>query len=447
MAPRCHHLLSTWLVFVLCHVGFGCADPGGEYDNDTTVDAGAPDAEVTDADADPDTGDVDAGPMGPDEFEKPPKESHHEELRKTYRSDDEVEPDNSDDSRGLNGGFVGRPHMRFTEDMTESWVYDDEFLVFDGHVLHRNYGELPDFEILVTYEGERLPMAFVEVEEEGGFPTLEEIEEWPEEKFGYSETVEVNDWEFLNYTIVVPPWAFPEKGAYNIEVLLLPIHEPEPGGRFRGYFNLFNSTKTVYFNSELYHSDHEQVPSRQEDAEEVEDLPILAPAVWLASGMFLAPPTDVYAWDEYDYDGQAGTDNVNDWEMADIFEVEDDEVTVEFYHMSVGWASRFVEAPPMPTWGENLYYVLQDGEPVEVFLFEPRREELHIYSDDPGDRIEIDIELPDDGFTRVEIVAIPNPYQPYSDELVEDEMIAPPMPAPKTSNMLFFEQAEEETDN
>ncbi len=428
------------LVICTVWVSTGCSDAKVIELNDDVSDVGlqedasdvGEDADVHDEDVEPQP-----EPMGPDEFEKPPEEQHHHDHQMPYIPNDAFSP-REEAMAGSYSGFSGRPHMRFTERAVESWIYADEYLVFDGYEYRYGYPHLPaDYEILAVNEGRKLPMRLVEVQEDDGFPTIDEIESWSEEQFDTSAFVEEKEnEEVFHYSIIIPPWAFDEKGAYDIELLFRPVHVARPDGAFNVILPVSHRSVTAYVGSEIYTSPGEDVSSRDDDAVEVQS-DIVSQALWSTKGMFLAPPAGVSDWSSAE-----SSDELN---MAKAFEVPGETVTLELYTVAMRWILMIYY-----NLGPKLHYVIQDGEIIDTFLFEPGGETPSDWGGEGDDgiaeKLEIDIEMPEEGTTQVKVVAVPFPYQPYSEDLVEEFGETPPLHPvqPTDSNVLILERASED---
>ena len=440
LIPAPHKMLirpaECFVILLVLIVCTGCSDATPddvvEDEPDTSVDAGdTADGESGDvADVDADVADVDANedeerePMGPDEFEKPPEEPRHEESQIEYDESNDQGFDQEQSDSGGHAAFVARPHMRFSEYSDENWIYADEYLIFDGRLYRYGEYHLPaDYEIFVTHEGERLPMRFIEVTEEGGFPSVEEVEQWSKDDFAYGHVIDLDNNEMLHYSIVIPPWAFPEKAAYNIQLMFHPFHQSNSDVHVHQHLFQQNRLMTAYVGSELYESEGEEIEDRQNDDTVVEH-----PVIGGYHGLSLYPDEGIYDWKSYS--------DSTELKLAEPVEVSDDTVTVNLHQHGVERSILHV----LTDYGTNLYYVIQDGEIVDTFLYE-----IPDLGDDEYSMLPIDIEMPDSGKTQVGVTVIPLPFEPFHEGVYStDGGTGSIPPRPISSNFLLFEREEDD---
>ncbi len=388
------------------------ADTGDDVD--ATEDADTDDAfsiDASDTDTLPDAGDT-RDWAGPDEFEKPPPDPSL--IPRNFASPDDfsIGPDLVY-SNSIS--FAGRPHMRSRQSSMEKWLYAGEYFVIDGWIFHYDPDVLPlDFELTARHQGEHLPLRYVEVEAEGDWPTMEEIEAWDEDEFSYSETVEFDNGIPENMTIVIPPWAFPERGAYNVQLMLQPSWKSRPDVALLQQYRPFYRQYNVYYHSELLVDEGEDIPRAEDLAEEI-------PPGEVSDGFngnFLAPPSDVYDWES--------VDSNQDRELGEVLETTEQELTLELRTTGTNW---WLSAQTQDV--DCLYYVIQDHQVIDKFVLNPDYGYHHAAPTDDGTGylVPIDVELPEDEVSVVQVASFPNPFtRPF----------APPHRAGLASNGLLL---------
>lgn len=235
----------------------------------------------------------------------------------------------------------------------------------------------------------------------------------------------------FNYTLVVPPWAFPEESAYNIQVLGLPLHRStDDAFLYQKLLNLLlHDGHTIYYGSEYYRTKRSRVVNRQGQLERWESS---APNAFVGATfcwMFLAPPTDVYRWNRYE--------DRSDARLGRVIETSERELTLELYFAGVD--QRYHTHPDTTRFdstGPNIYYVFQDDKLIENFLLEPGKFSMFEveYERDNAYTKPLDVELPENGRSVFHVVAVPRPFGlPYEHEFPRGENRA------GSSNQLILE--------
>lgn len=410
-------LQNIFIVLAMLTAAFACSDtaqPGRLIDTGTNG-ASTPDAGDTDlgdtSHIDADDGDTDDADeawtdpdentyVGPEDFEKPGPDSRLSD-RGSYLSEEAFS----------GSGFFSmsaREHMRRQAWSGELWLYEDEYFVMDFVYARHEQRVLPlNYELAVVHQGEHLPFRYVEVNSNEDWPTIDEIESWEDEKFGYSDSFYLENGVPENMTIVIPPDAFPEKGAYNVTVMFQPAWEADPEQWMLRQITTWYVTFTVYVGSELFLNDGSHIPRGEEFATEIDGAELDA-AVNRTQGNFLAPPTEVYDW--------KATDDPTQRDLGEVLETNEAEITLELH--TTGFLFMAFDNRHLDT----LYYVLQDFEVVDKFVLNPDFG-MHAvgwltmnFGGQPveggkGYIVPIDIELPEDKVTTLQVVGIPNPFK------------------------------------
>ncbi len=258
-------------------------------------------------------------------------------------------------------GPVGRPHMKHTSAVLESWLYPGEYFVVDKMIIEHR-GWLPsDIYMMVVHQGDHLPSRVVEVDDE--FPAIDEIEGWDEGKFGEVHVVSRDNEVPFNFTVVIPPWAFPDTGAYNIQLLSFPIWDPWPE-RFvlsGGPTHLHQQSHTIYYGDTEFNPAPEAIEDRQEEAVEWESS--TPGPVTNSYNLLLTPSVDICDWRP-----DPATPHAADC-LSEVITAPEVRTTLQFYvagsgENRIGWDTR----------GQNMYYVMRDDEIIDVFLLDPGEE-------------------------------------------------------------------------
>ncbi len=371
---------------------------------DTEVDSG----DISEsADADVDSGDISEEPDVPETdvpFEKP------------YDTDVPSGGFGTSDTfcsprpnPGQTLGWWGEEYMQSTSYMIESWLYVDEYYVQHGFRCDYNRDRFPKkFKVMAFHADNILPLRLVEVLSEDDYPTLEEIESWQPDEFAQSTVVELeNDLPF-NYTVVVPPWAFPEPGAYNIQILFVPLGTPDEERAF--LFDNFRSQRpqTVYYGGESPQMNEDQLRLEPADTEVRDISDIAARFSNFTFGNFLAPPESVYDWTEL-----ADPFDAN---MAVVLESSEPTVTLDLHVFGL-------DDPEVDTSNENLYIVRQNDEIIDHFVFEPPFLDLSPPMTEPEEItvIPLEVQLTEE-MSSIQVFIVPDGHIPYTDEPVPPGM-------------------------
>lgn len=391
--------LNQWWVLLIIGwlVAIGCSDdkPIGISPEQVDGSDGGYTGDVSDVESRP----RDSENVQEEEFEKP-EEAHPMVIDREFRDPADYEDEDPDDW-GTTVGYWGREHMKPTLNFEESWLYPGEYFVRDGFYIYRGRSWLPGkIRVSAIANGELLPIRFVRVYEADEYPSLEEIEAWDEDEFSYAETVDVEAWVPVNYTLVIPPWAFPEEGAYNVHTLSQVRWQPQEDRELFGEGLPVHQGHTIYYGSERFLLDETEFDDRQD-----------ATAEWnhhteagkLISRMVLGltPSPDVHDWPGEDFPEGAG--------LGDVIESSEPELQLELY--TAGNYGGFHYQMDGPA----LYYVMKDGEIADVFFYDAPKIEGYL-GDNRGKAIPVDVNLPLDGsLTTVRVVQTPTPFETYGD--------------------------------
>ncbi|TXD38558.1 hypothetical protein FRC98_06665 [Lujinxingia vulgaris] len=303
-----------------------------------------------------------------------------------------------------------RDHILYSAGMKEVWLYEGEYLVLDASLTQSDaHWWLPgEFQVIALHEGRYLPIRYIEVDERH-FPSMEEIESWPESDYATVQTIYREPFVTFNSTFVIPPWAFPEKGTYNVQLLILPVWREYPDRRFLAERNSFihvrnseqHQTMTVYYGSYDFKS-HADIEDRQDDAVLWEDASPWG-YVQELNLMFLAPPTDRFDWRQYNW---VWDEDFPNGELTKEFVFSEPSVTLDFFTVNGGL--RYTH-----TIGQNLYYVLRNEEVIDMFLLEPPAIEGldAVWEEERGVKLPITFDLTEE-MASYKIVVVPEPFSP-----------------------------------
>ena len=338
--------------------------------------------------------DVDASQ---EEFEKP-GEAHPMAIEREFRDPADYE-DEDPDAIGGTVGYWGREHMKPPLNFEESWLYTGEYFVRDGFYIFRGHRWIPGgFRIYAISNGELLPIRFVEVHDEDGYPSIDEIETWDEDEFSYFETVDVENWVPINYTLVIPPWAFPEEGAYNVHTMTEVIWSPDDEKDLQGLSHPVHQGHTIYYGSESFAMAEADFEDRGDDATEWEHHPDAGELVYRMK-LGLAPPVDVHDW--------RGDDVPEDAELGGVIESSEPHIELELYT-----AGQFEDLHYVME-GPALYHVMQDDEVADVFFYDSPNIN-NFLGENRGKVIPVEVDLPLDGTpTAVRVLQAPTPFETY----------------------------------
>lgn len=414
-----NHLRCAFIIISTILLVSGCtSDPAeGTLLTDTGHDGDIQTADVdsgpnvdTDAnlDSSPDTNSEDSG----GEFRKPDtSEANVMETTSPFSPHTDSTPNSQRHGPGA------RPHMMATRFALESWLYPGEYFVIDRAVVQHNMWWFPsDFYFIVLHEGQPLPFHLHKVEVphstiDGEYPPIEEIESWDEELFDEVAIVHRDHGTPLYYTLVIPPWAFPEEGAYNIQILDYPIWEPIEGA-FRLAMKPASigpsthatgfTAHTIYYGSTELVTDVDDVDNRQDDAVEWETTDP-GPFMAQTNFMLLATPLDVCDW-------LAPESHSDPNCLAEELTYSEKKITLEFYVAG----GNGLELRDSDTRGTNLYYVMRNAEVIDMFFLDPGEVEYNdvvAYETDKGLVMPIEVELTESR-AAYQIVAVPEPFEP-----------------------------------
>lgn len=389
-------------------------EPGQLADTGAAVDTDTDDADTgptVDADAEADSDHTEPSDVDPDadsgEFRKPEEsEAIHAQTTLAFPPHEESYP------RTTRSGPGARPHMAATRVAMESWLYPGEYFVIDEGVVQHNMWWLPsDYYFIAVHEGERLPLHVIDVGSEPNtpYPSMEEIEELDEDDFDDVAVVERDNSVPFHYTVVIPPWAFSEEGAYNIQIFDYPVWEPFPGAPSLSMKpNAMGSTSrgrrhnthTIYYGDTEFVSTPDDIDDRQDQASTWESTEP-GPFIVFLNFMYLTPPEKLCDWLAPDTAQDASC-------VSEELVSPDKEVTLEMY--VAGVEDYIIRAD---TRGENLYYVMRDDEIIDKFLLDVGETDFAALfnEEDKGLVLPIDIELTESP-AAYQILTVPEPFTP-----------------------------------
>ena len=378
------------------------------------------DAEVEDIASDDISADSENDPndVGPKTDGAPP--SVECEYRGESRSPSTFFPNSMCTGSGASGtrrGYSGRVHMGPDISAMQSWLSTDQYFVIDGYwCIYGTQSAPMDYRVSVFHNGRRLPFHLIQIPEPDCYPTIDDIEAWDSRAFTYENVITRQPDVSYNYTIVVPPWAFPEEGGYNIQFIATPIWEPSTDRILLRSGSYNHSAHTVYFGSDDWIAAEPEISDRQHEAVQTELEEIGVSFLNRTRGLFLAPPLDVYDWVELSHASES--------ELADILELSSPEVTLTL-HLK-GMEFPFPDNQP-----KGLYYVRQDQKIIEKFTIEPGEGTFN--DGEPGISLKIDVDVGEE-VSAIDIIGLPRGHKPYID-------LGPPAvdTNPLTSNTLLLQ--------
>lgn len=373
---------------------------------DADVDIINPDIDTTLRDADAEDTDTDDAPYPPGchpdrVFEKPATSESPQ-----YNEVKSFDPCTEGYPHGSIRGPSTRDHMMATGAALESWLYPDEYFVTDISHIGCNKWWLPsDHHFVVLLDGEPIPSRIVPVSET--YPTIDEIESWEESFYEKHHLVHVEDDVPFHYTVVIPPWAFPETGAYNIVTRFFPAWEASPQARYlstslgvgpNSATPLLSTVHTIYYGDTCLRDYSDEIPDRQDEAVQWENTD---PGSFTGrlNLMFLAPSLDLCDWVAMD-----GPDKETC--LSEVLTIDEPSITIDFY---VAGSNRLSVSDTTDT---NLYYVMRDAEVIDQFLLDPGDYDYGeiVTGQTKALTLPIDLELTEKP-QAYKIVAFPEPFQ------------------------------------
>lgn len=254
---------------------------------------------------------------------------------------------------GYGSGAVGRPHMHSTTRAARSWLEPDEPFVIDG-VVQRGHERSTEFTIRVLLDDEFVPFRLFGVDAPGAWPSLEEIERLDETDYDLQTSLRTESGVPVNYTLVVPPHAFPTEGRYNLRVLFLPRFAASMESGLLAEFAPAHRTYTVSYGSETPADPNPWGEPREPELTALG--PIAREKLTLLGGHLLLPPADIYNIEAAGHPQEV--------RLEQAFRTGDPSTTL-YLHAA---GDRF----PSDTTGQNLYLILRDADLVDAFLADPQ---------------------------------------------------------------------------
>ncbi len=129
----------------------------------------------------------------------------------------------------------------------QSWIFEDEPFVVDGRIWLSSAGapEQLEYDVVVLKDyTEIVPVFFDVVESPDGYVHEDEIAALPEDALAKHHVASIENHIPFNFMIGIPPSQFPERGAYELQVLFL-RHTPD-GPSSNGIYMAFEASVFVH---------------------------------------------------------------------------------------------------------------------------------------------------------------------------------------------------------
>lgn len=393
---------STGLI-ALAIILVACSDPQPPLEiDDHHVDAGA--------------GDIDSGDVDGADIDESRCELDHEW---SYENSGDEAFELPEDGEEVERQFLPPDqefwgHLRYPrEPVVESedgalWLEGGEYFIADGifqgpAYAYHAWGE-GEHRFFALAHGEMIPIRVVEVPDEESYPTKAEIECWEPEEFSRQEVIDIQFGRGINYTLVIPPWAFPYLGAHQIHFFVMPPYESSEEGGFLNKsdtfldFVPFMSKSLIYYGGQDYHREAAEFREREAQSDQWED------DIWIYvghnRGLLLAPPEEMVPlpetqeWDDAEYRQQFITREINPTIGLYIGD--------EHPGTSFSWGGRFRE---LGLQERTLIYVLQDWETIDVFWIHPQ-------GWGADEKLDIEVELEPGEESIFQVIGTAHPYDP-----------------------------------
>jgi len=176
----------------------------------------------------------------------------------------------------------------------QSWIFEDEPFVVDGRIWLSSAGapEQLDYDVVVLKDyTEIVPVFFDVVESKDAYVHEDEIAAFSEEALAKHHVAPIQNHVPFNFTIGIPPSQFPERGAYELQVLFL-RHTPD-GPSSHGLYMAFEPS--VFVHSEEPRANRPNIPVGEHT---VASLNETQTSLVNSAGLFVSPsgyaPEDVY---------------------------------------------------------------------------------------------------------------------------------------------------------
>ncbi len=185
----------------------------------------------------------------------------------------------------------------------QSWIFEDEPFVVDGRIWFSSAGapEQLDYDVVVLKDyTEIVPVFFDVVESKDAYVHEDEIAALPDEALAKHHIVSLENHVPFNFTIGIPPSQFPERGAYELQVLFF---RHDPGAPSSGYINsvFIAFEPSVFVHSEEPRPNRPNISSREHT---VASLNETQTSLVNSAGLFVSPsgyaPEDVYLFPYFD---------------------------------------------------------------------------------------------------------------------------------------------------
>ena len=147
----------------------------------------------------------------------------------------------------------------------QSWIFEDEPFVVDGRIWLSSAGvpEQLDYDVVVLKDyTEIVPVFFDMVESPDGYVHEDEIAALPEEALAQHHITTLENHVPFNFTIGIPPSQFPERGAYELQVLFFRHNPDAPSSTYiNSIFVAFEAS--VFVHSEEPRPNRPNISSRE----------------------------------------------------------------------------------------------------------------------------------------------------------------------------------------
>lgn len=254
----------------------------------------------------------------------------------------------------------------------QSWIFEDEPFVVDGRIWFSSAGapEQLDYDVVVLKDyTEIVPVFFDVVESKDAYVHEDEIAALPDEALAKHHIVSLENHVPFNFTIGIPPSQFPERGAYELQVLFF---RHDPGAPSSGYINsvFIAFEPSVFVHSEEPRPNRPNISSREHTVASLNET-----QTSLVNSLGLLASPDGYA---------------------------PEDVPLTPYFEPVDEAVLYVSQTPFSADPRSVYVVFEDREIADVFTL-PRPTEDVVW------RVPLALDS-DERPTSLRVVEFPNPF-------------------------------------
>ena len=185
----------------------------------------------------------------------------------------------------------------------QSWIFEGEPFVVDGRIWLTSAGapEQLDYDVVVLKDyTEIVPVFFDVVESKDAYVHEDEIAALPDEALAKHHVAPIQNHIPFNFTIGIPPSQFPERGAYELQVLFF---RHDPGAPSSGYINsvFIAFEPSVFVHSEEPRANRPNIPVGEHTTASLNETQT---SLVNSAGLFVSPsgyaPEDVYLFPYFD---------------------------------------------------------------------------------------------------------------------------------------------------